>query len=104
MNPVIQREFTGIMRSPRTLVVLLALSVAFSATILMRWPVDSLVDQDGRRSMEVFRVFGYGLVAGVIFLVPAFPATSIVNEKNGGTLALLLNSPLSAASIPFQLP
>jgi ABC-type transport system involved in multi-copper enzyme maturation permease subunit len=35
----------------------------------------------------------------VIFLVPAFPASSIVKEKNGGTLALLLNSPLSPASI-----
>jgi ABC-type transport system involved in multi-copper enzyme maturation permease subunit len=49
----------------------------------------------------VFRVFGYALVAGVVFLVPAFPATSIVNEKNGGTLALLLNSPLHACSIYF---
>ena len=51
------------------------------------------------KSIEVFRVFGYGLLAGVIFLVPAFPATSIVNEKNNKTLALLLNSPLSGAAI-----
>jgi ABC-type transport system involved in multi-copper enzyme maturation permease subunit len=36
-----------------------------------------------------------------VFLVPAFPATSIVNEKNNNTLALLLNSPLSAFSIYF---
>ena len=101
MNPVIQREFFGILRSPKALVMLLVLTVAFSVAVLMRWPSDASVDLSGNQSMEVFRIFGYGLLAGVVFLVPAFPATSIVNEKNGGTLALLLNSPLSAYSIYF---
>ena len=67
----------------------------------MRWPADATVDLSGSQSLEVFRIFGYGLLAGVVFLVPAFPATSIVNEKNNGTLALLLNSPLTAGSIYF---
>ncbi|MEM9367806.1 MAG: ABC transporter permease [Planctomycetota bacterium] len=98
-NPVIQREFFGILRSPKAFGTLLALMVIFSAAVLVRWPADSTVDLSGRQSMEVFRVFGYGLLAGVAFLVPAFPATSIVNERNGGTLALLLNSPLRPASI-----
>ena len=56
------------------------------------------VGVSGSQSMQVFRIFGYGLLAGVVFLVPAFPATSIVNEKNNRTLTLLLNSPL----MPFR--
>lgn len=101
MNPVIQREFFGILRSPKAFAMLLVLTVAFSVAVLMRWPSDASVDLSGNQSMEVFRIFGYGLLAGVVFLVPAFPATSIVNEKSSGTLALLLNSPLSAFSIYF---
>ncbi|MDP6554242.1 MAG: ABC transporter permease subunit [Pirellulaceae bacterium] len=99
MNPVIQREFFGILRSPKAFAALLTLTVAFSMAVLMRWPSDAKVDLSGEQSIGVFRVFGYGLLAGVIFLVPAFPASSIVKEKNKGTLALLLNSPLKSSSI-----
>jgi ABC-type transport system involved in multi-copper enzyme maturation permease subunit len=101
LNPVVRREFVGIIRSPRAFATLIVLTAAFSLAVLLRWPADATVDLSGTRSLEVFRVFGYGLLAGVVFLVPAFPATSIVNEKNSGTLALLLNSPLSAFSIYF---
>lgn len=99
MNPVIQREFFGILRSPKAFAALLILTLAFSAAVLMRWPSEAKVDLSGAQSIGVFRVFGYGLLAGVVFLVPAFPASSIVKEKNRGTLALLLNSPLSPSSI-----
>ena len=99
MNPVIQREFFGILRSPKAFATLLILTTAFSIAVLMRWPSDAKVDLSGAQSIGVFRVFGYGLLAGVIFLVPAFPASSIVREKNKGTLALLLNSPLKPTSI-----
>ncbi len=47
----------------------------------------------------MIRLFGYGLLAGVLLLAPAFPATSLVREKIKGTLALLLNSPMRPASI-----
>ena len=101
MNPVVQREFFGILRSPKAFVILITLTVAFAFAVLLRWPTEGTVDLSGTQSMEVFRLLGYGLLAGIVFLVPAFPATSIVNEKSSGTLALLLNSPLSAASIYF---
>ena len=101
MNPVIQREFFGILRSPKAFGVLVAISVVFAIAVLLRWPVDGSADLSGTQSIAVFRILGYGLLAGIVFLIPAFPATSIVNEKNSGTLALLLNSPLSAASIYF---
>ena len=100
-NPVVRREFYGILRSPKAIAAILALTVAFSLTVLMRWPSDSTVDLSGQQSQQVFRIFGYSLLAGVVFLVPAFPATSIVNEKNSGTLALLLNSPLRSPAIYF---
>jgi ABC-type transport system involved in multi-copper enzyme maturation permease subunit len=98
MNPVIRREFVGILRSPKTFAMLMTLTALFSATVVLQWPADNS-SVSGTQSLQVFRVFGYGLLAGTIFLVPAFPATSIVNEKNNKTLALLLNSPLSGLSI-----
>ena len=101
LNPVVRREFFGILRSPKAFATLLTLTVAFSLAVLMRWPADATVDLSGTQSMEVFRIFGYGLLGGIVFLVPAFPATSIVNEKNHGTLALLLNSPLRPTAIYF---
>ena len=99
MNPVIRREFIGILRSPRAFGMLAWLTLVFSVAVLMRWPSDASVDLSGLQSLQVFRIFGYGLMTGVVFLVPAFPATSLVNEKNSGTLALLLNSPMNGASI-----
>jgi ABC-type transport system involved in multi-copper enzyme maturation permease subunit len=79
--------------------MLACLTLVFSVAVLMRWPSDASVDLSGLQSLQVFRIFGYGLMTGVVFLVPAFPATSLVNEKNSGTLALLLNSPMNGASI-----
>lgn len=100
MNPLIRREFFGLLRSPKAFSMLIVLTAMFSITVLIRWPSDPS-SVSGSQSIEVFRVFGYGLLAGVVFLVPSFPATSIVNEKNNKTLTLLLNSPLSAFSIYF---
>jgi ABC-type transport system involved in multi-copper enzyme maturation permease subunit len=57
------------------------------------------VELSGAQAQEVFRLFAYGLLAVLLLLIPAFPATSIVREKNQGTLALLLNSPMSSWSI-----
>ena len=99
MHPVIQREFFGILRSRKAIAMLVTLAVAISLVVLLRWPTDGIVDALGKRSQQVFRVFGYVLLTSVMFLVPAFPATSIVRERNRGTLALLLNSPLSSWSI-----
>ena len=32
----------------------------------------------------MFRLFGYGLLATIVMLVPVFPATSVVREKTWG--------------------
>lgn len=101
MNPITTREFFGILRMPRASAALLALAVCFALLVLARWPSDSLVDLSGAQSRQVFRMFAYGMLGGVLLLAPAFPSTSIVREKQTGTLALLLNSPLTPLSIYF---
>jgi ABC-type transport system involved in multi-copper enzyme maturation permease subunit len=79
--------------------LLVTVALASSALVLLRWPSDALVDLEGHQSRHVFRLFGYGMLATVLLLTPVFPASSIVREKNEGTLALLLNSPLSSLSL-----
>lgn len=98
-NPVIHREFVGVLRNRKAIAMLIVMSIAFSLIVLLRWPTDGQVDLSGMRSQQVFRVFAYTLLAGVLFVIPAFPAVSFIQEKNKGTLALLLNSPLSSSTI-----
>lgn len=98
-NPVVRREFIGILRNRNSLAMLLVLMGAFSLIVVLRWPTDGNVDLSGARSQQVFRVFSYTLLAGVLFAVPAFPAVTFVQEKNRGTLTLLIDSPLSPLSI-----
>ncbi len=99
MNPIVRRELFDLLRTRTTAAILIALAAVCALLVLVRWPTGGISDLSGARSLQVLRVFGYGLLAGVLFLVPAFPATSIVREKVNGTLALLLNSPMSAWSI-----
>lgn len=101
MNPIIRRELLELLRTPKATAAQVALAVICGLLVLLRWPASGVSDLGGARSLQVLRVFGYGLLAGILFLVPAFPATSIVRERIKGTLALLLNSPMSPASIYF---
>ena len=98
-NPIIERELITTLRKPRSLAMQLAPAVVLALLILMRWPTDSQVGLSGLRALDVFRLFAYGLLGTILLLVPAFPAMSIVREKKQGTLALLLNSPLSGHAI-----
>lgn len=99
-NPIIHRELLGTLRTKRALAIQVTLAAVLAALVLLRWPVEGRVDViDTMRAKEVLGVFGYGLLAGVILLAPVFPATSVVKEKQQGSLALLLNSPMSPWSI-----
>ena len=99
MNPIARRELTEVLRTRRAVAALVGLAAACALLVLVRWPTGGLSDLSGARSLQVLRVFGYGLLVGVVFLVPAYPATALVRERIRGTLALLLNSPLSPAAI-----
>jgi ABC-type transport system involved in multi-copper enzyme maturation permease subunit len=98
-NPIIQREFIGMLRTRRALALQVALVAALAALVLVRWPSEATVDLSGAEAQQVLRVFGYGLMTVLILLAPVFPATSIVKERVQGTLALLLNSPIHPWSI-----
>jgi ABC-type transport system involved in multi-copper enzyme maturation permease subunit len=99
MNPVLRRELLEVLRTRKAIALQLGLAVACAVLVLIRWPTGELADLSGARSLQVLQMFGYGLLAGVLVLVPAFPATTLVREKIKGTLALLLNSPLRPWSI-----
>lgn len=101
INPIIQREFLTLLRTRKAFVMQLMMAVTFAAVVVLRWPTDALVDLSGARALNVFRLFGYSLMTALVLLVPAFPATSIVRERQRGTMALLLNSPMSSVSIYF---
>lgn len=101
MNPIVQREFLALMKTRKAANILLAVAVSSSLLVLLRWPTDALMDITGAQSRQVFRIFGYGMLATLVLLCPIFPATSIVRERNSGTLALLLNSLLRPHSIFF---
>lgn len=79
--------------------MLLAPAVACTLLVVLRWPTDARVGLSGAQAQQMFRLFGYGLLGILLLLVPALPATSIVREKRQGTLALLLNSPMSPWAI-----
>ncbi len=98
-NPIVEREFVGLLRTRKALAMQVCVALAFAALVVIRWPTDGLVDLSGEQSREVFQLFAYGLMATIVLLGPTFPASSIVSEKTRGTLALLLNSPMSAWSI-----
>jgi len=99
MNPILHRELLEVLRTRKALALQLGLALACMLLVLVRWPSGALADLSGARSLQVLRVFGYGLLAGILLLVPAFPATSLVREKIKGTLVLLLNSPMRPWSI-----
>jgi ABC-type transport system involved in multi-copper enzyme maturation permease subunit len=98
-NPIIERELIGMLRTRKALALQVCVALAFALLVVLSWPTDALVDLSGSQSRQVFQLFGYGLLATLILLVPVFPATSIVRERIGGTLALLLNSPMKPWSI-----
>ncbi len=100
-SAIVQRELMGTLRTVRALVLLVAVAIAFSVLVIIRWPSDATVELSGAQAQQVFRLFAYGLLAILVLMIPAFPATSLVRERNQGTLALLLISPMSSVSIYF---
>jgi ABC-type transport system involved in multi-copper enzyme maturation permease subunit len=101
MTAILRRELITLLRTRAAVAVQLGVALAFALLILARWPTEAHVGLSGAEARQVLRVFGYGLLAGIVLLVPAFPATSLVREKVKGTLALLLNTPLSPWAIYF---
>ena len=85
MNPIIRRELLEVLRTRKAIAVQLGLAIGCALLVLLRWPTEEQADLTGARSVQVLRMFGYGLMTGILLLVPAFPATSLVREKVKGT-------------------
>ena len=98
---IIERELLALLRSSKTLAIFAAIAVSFSGIVFLKWPSSGIVDLDGAKGREVFQWLTYAMLAAAILIVPVFPSTSLVKEVRGRTLELLLNSPLSRASIYF---
>ncbi|MHB0959725.1 MAG: ABC transporter permease [Pirellulaceae bacterium] len=98
-HPIIQRELIGALRTRRALLLLVGAAAVFAVLVISRWPGNATVELSGAQAQDVFRLFAYGLLAVLLLLVPAFPSSSIVREKNRGTLTLLLNSPMGPWSV-----
>lgn len=99
MIPIARRELTAMLRSWRAVALQIGFLVCLGALVILRWPSEGRADLGGVASRQVFRIFGYGLLIGLMLVSPAFPATSIVRERLHGTLALLLNSPIRPISL-----
>lgn len=99
MNPILRRELLEVLRTRKAFAMQLGVGLACALLVLVRWPTGDVADLSGARALQVLRIVGYGLLTGVLLLVPAFPATALVREKVQGTLALLFNTPLSPLSI-----
>lgn len=98
-NPIVIRELVGVLRTRKAVALQVLLLSVLALLVVLRWPGDARVNLSGEQAQQVLRVFGYGLMVAVMLLAPVFPATTIVRERIGGTLQLLLNSPLSPAAI-----
>jgi ABC-type transport system involved in multi-copper enzyme maturation permease subunit len=98
---LIHRELVTLLRQRRMFLMQCGLAIAFALLVIIRWPTEPRIALSGSRAEEVFRLLSYGLLAALLLLLPVFPATSIVRERNSGTLALLLNTPLGPLRIFF---
>jgi ABC-type transport system involved in multi-copper enzyme maturation permease subunit len=101
VRAILERELLSLLRSRKAFAIQAGVALMCSLLIIMRWPEGARVDLAGERSREVLVVFGYGLLTCLMLLVPGFPATNIVREKQQHTLLLLVHSPLKPMTIYF---
>lgn len=92
-NPILQRELTSRLRSPKALIAITLVAIVSCTLVLMRWPREATIDLVSQGSIQVFRPVAYAIAIAIMMLTPAFPATAIVSERRKGTLVLMLNSP-----------
>ncbi|MDH3584824.1 MAG: ABC transporter permease, partial [Phycisphaerae bacterium] len=99
MSPIVRRELFDTLRRPRTLAVQVVFAAVLSLLVIAVWPQQAQVNLGGRQARELLAVFVYGLLILLVLVPPAFAATSIVRERQRGTLTLLLTSPMTPLQI-----
>jgi len=96
---IIEKELLSTLRSRRTVNVFVAVAAIFALIVWVKWPTGAIVDLSGTQARQVFRWLTSGMLAAILLIVPAYPATSLVREIRGRTLELLLNTPLKRSTI-----
>ncbi|MCC6492717.1 MAG: ABC transporter permease [Pirellulales bacterium] len=96
---IYSREISGVLGSRWAWTLFVVPLALLGGLVISRWPSEAEVDLAGGRSRELLALIGYTTLGCVIFLTPAFPATSIVSERRRGTLALLLRTPVTRAGL-----
>ncbi len=72
-NPIAQREFVGLLRSPLALIFQVLFIVLLGGLVFLRWPANGAVDMAAQQSQQVLRIFGYGILAALVLLCPILP-------------------------------
>ena len=85
-NPIIQRELIGMLRTTKTQMITVLLLAGLSALVLAVWPTNAIANLDGSGATRLLSTFAYGLLVALILIAPAYPAVSIVRERQQGTL------------------
>ncbi|MBA3485012.1 MAG: ABC transporter permease subunit [Pirellulales bacterium] len=93
------REITALLGNRWSATLVLGPLLLLSGLVVARWPSQGEVDVAGVRAREMFALVGYATLGCVLILTPAYPATAIVRERIRGTLALLLQTPLSRVGV-----
>jgi ABC-type transport system involved in multi-copper enzyme maturation permease subunit len=98
-NPIFQREFKTMVRSPRTLLFITVYLLILAGILLLLWPSSGIQSVAAEGSKQIFSIFFSVNLTLVILLVPAFSATSITYEKENNTFAALFSTLLSPLNI-----
>ena len=69
MTPIVHRELLSLLRTRKAVAAQLALALACALLVLVRWPSEGSSDLGGSARCRCLRVFGYGLLIGVLLLV-----------------------------------
>ena len=99
VSPIVRRELLGLLRTRAAAASLVGCAAVTAALVVVHWPAAGVADLGGVAALGVLRGLGYALMAGLLLVLPAFPAAAIVRERVRGTLALLLNSPIPPSAI-----
>src|SRR5688500_14040252 len=99
LRALIFREIASILTSRWPSVLIAGPYILVSALVVVCWPTAGEGDVAGLRARNLFALIGYAQLGGVLLLVPAFPAASVVRERRQGTLALLFNAPIHGSKI-----
>ena len=98
-NPVMAREFLGVLRTWRAFAMALSFLVALGGYVLLLWPTGGVYSVSAQASQQLFTSLSLALLTLVCLCAPAFTAVSITREREQRTYDLLYHTLLS----PWQI-